>query len=106
MSDKPGLKPGPSCPAVQGKQLEGPVFSRGLQAMPYLLVYLAGVVIALAFMRDRWPARIGTALVWPLGPMAFLVVVPILLAAAVILWPVPVLGAAAVVTALAWLVLS
>ena len=70
--------------------------------MPYLWVYLAGVVVALAVMRDRWPARVGTALVWPLGPMAFVAVVIILLMASVYLWPVPVLGAISAVAALIW----
>jgi hypothetical protein len=68
-------------------------------------VYLFGVLIALGVMRDPWPVRLGTALVWPLGPMALLVVLPILVATAAILWPVPVFGAVAVLIALAWLVL-
>jgi hypothetical protein len=63
--------------------------------MIYLGIYLSGVVIALAVMRDPWPVRVGTALVWPLGPIAFVVVTSILLVASVILWPlllVPVLA--------------
>jgi hypothetical protein len=70
--------------------------------VPYLWVYLAGVVVALTVMRDRWPARVGTALVWPLGPMAFVAVVIILLLASVYLWPVPVLAAISAVAALIW----
>ena len=70
--------------------------------MLYLWIYLAGVVVALGVMRDRWPARVGTALVWPLGPMAFVAVVMILLAASVYLWPVPVLAAISAVAALIW----
>jgi hypothetical protein len=68
--------------------------------MIYLAIYLLGVVIALAVMGDRWPARIGTALVWPLGPIALLVLIPILLVAAAILWPVTVLGGAALAAAI------
>jgi hypothetical protein len=41
-------------------------------------------------------------LVWPLGPAAFVVVVSILLVAAVILWPLPLLGAAAAVAVILW----
>jgi hypothetical protein len=70
--------------------------------MPYVTVYLAGIVIALAVMRDPWPARLGTALVWPLGPLAFVVVVSILLVASAILWPLPVLTGAALLGALGW----
>jgi hypothetical protein len=71
--------------------------------MTYLAAYVLGVVMALAIMRDPWPERVATALVWPLGPLAFLVVVPVLLVAAAILWPVPVLGSAAIVGVLVYL---
>ena len=69
------------------------------------LIYALGIITALAVMRDPWPARIGTALAWPLGPLAFLVVVTILLLAAVILWPLPLLGGAVLLAALLWLAL-
>ena len=69
-----------------------------------IAVYLAGVALALVVMRDDWPTRVATALVWPLGPMALVVVVSILAAASVILWPVPVLGLAAVASAVIYLV--
>ena len=65
-------------------------------------VYAVGVVIGLCVMRDRWPSRLATALVWPLGPAAFAVVVSILLLASALLWPVPVLSVAALVGALLW----
>ena len=68
------------------------------------VAYVVGVIIALAVMRDPWRSRIITALLWPLGPIAFLIVVPILLLAAAILWPVPVLGSAAVIYAVIYLV--
>jgi hypothetical protein len=73
--------------------------------MLYLAIYLFGVVVALAVMRDRWPARVGTAVVWPLGPAAFVIVVAILLVASAILWPVRVLTGAAVLAAATWLIL-
>jgi hypothetical protein len=69
-----------------------------------LTVYLIGVVLALMVMRDPIPVRVATALVWPLGPLAFVVVVSILLVTVVLLWPVPVLGLAAAVAAVLYLV--
>lgn len=65
-----------------------------------LAVYLLGVIIGVAVMRDRWPARIAISLVWPLGPMAFVVVVLILLVTAALLWPLMILGTAALLGAL------
>ena len=73
--------------------------------LPILAIYFAGVLIGIAVIRDRWPARLGLALVWPLGPIAFVAVVAILLVAAAILWPIPVLAATAVLGAAAWLML-
>jgi hypothetical protein len=70
--------------------------------MLVLWIYLAGVLLGLMVMRDRWPSRLLTAMVWPLGPMAFVVVVSVLLLAAAALWPVPVLGAAALLGLTAW----
>jgi hypothetical protein len=69
-----------------------------------MAVYAAGVAVGLAVMRDPWPTRIITALAWPLGLLAFVVVAAILSVAALYLWPVPILatlGAAAAV----WLML-
>ena len=68
----------------------------------FIVVYIVGVVIGLLVMRDAWPARIITALAWPLGVVAFAVVVGILSLAAAYLWPVPVL-ATAVVIATIWM---
>jgi hypothetical protein len=79
----------------------------GLSAVAWgVLIYAAGIAIGLAVMRDPWPLRVGTAVAWPLGPLAFAIVVPILLIAAVILWPVRMLGAAALIAAVFWLVLG
>jgi hypothetical protein len=71
--------------------------------MAYLILYLVGVVVGLAVMRDRWPARVMTALVWPLGPAAFVVVLAILTVMSLILWPVPILTAAAIIGLFTWL---
>ena len=65
-----------------------------------LAVYLLGLVIGVAVMRDRWPARIAISLVWPLGPLAFVVVVSILLVTAALLWPLMILGTAVLLGAL------
>ena len=62
------------------------------------IIYLAGVVIGLLATDDRLSRRIVVALAWPLGPLAFLVIVSGLLATAVVLWPVRMLaGGAAIV---------
>ncbi|MGQ0735049.1 MAG: hypothetical protein ACT4QD_15505 [Acidobacteriota bacterium] len=74
--------------------------------MPYLLIYLAGAAIGLAVMRDPWPSRLALAAVWPLGPLAFAVVVALLLVVAAVLWPLPVLGAAGVLGLGAWLLIG
>lgn len=47
-----------------------------------LAIYLAGVVIGLWRTDDRWPTRVLLAILWPIGPLAFVVVIAILLAAA------------------------
>ena len=67
-------------------------------------IYVAGVVVGLLVMRDPLRLRLATALVWPLGPIAFVVVLAILLITSAALWPVTVLGTAAAIAALAWLV--
>ena len=65
-------------------------------------IYVVGVAIGLIAMRDPWPTRIVTALVWPLGVAAFFVVLAIMSIAAVYLWPVPVLATLALAAAV-WL---
>ena len=70
--------------------------------MTYAAVYIIGILVGLAVMRDRWPARLATALVWPLGPIAFVLVISLLLVVSAILWPVLILGAAAVAGLIFW----
>jgi hypothetical protein len=53
-----------------------------------LVVYAAGVVIGLFRTDARWPARVGLALLWPVGPLAFVLTVSVLLVASVIAFPV------------------
>jgi hypothetical protein len=70
------------------------------------VVYLAGVALGLVVMRDPWPARVTTALLWPLGLAAFAIVLATLLVSAAILWPLPVLGAALVIGLAGWLLFA
>ena len=69
-----------------------------------LAIYVIGVLIGIVVMRDPISSRLATALLWPLGPVAFAVVLTLLLAASAALWPVAVLGTAAVVGAVVWFV--
>ena len=57
-----------------------------------LAMYVAGIAVGLIVMRDRWPARVATAVAWPLGLLAFGMVVATLLTAAIYLWPIPLLA--------------
>ena len=74
-------------------------------SMLYLFIYIVGVAIGLIVMRDRWLVRVVTAVAWPLGPAAFLFVLTVLLAATVILWPLPILGAAGTIALVVWFLL-
>jgi hypothetical protein len=66
-----------------------------------IVVYVSGVLLAL-WRTDASPlTRMVIALLWPIGPLAFVVTVSILLAASLIAFPV--FGAAVVVAGgLAW----
>jgi hypothetical protein len=46
-----------------------------------LTVYIAGVAIGLWRTDASWPMRVLLSLLWPIGPLAFLIVVTILLCA-------------------------
>jgi L-ascorbate metabolism protein UlaG (beta-lactamase superfamily) len=66
-------------------------------------VYVLGVVAGLVFTDARGPARVALALLWPLGPLAFIIVLAILFLASLIAFPIfgavvlaALLGAAAV----------
>lgn len=57
--------------------------------MRYLLIlYVVGVLIALWRTDASWPGRTGLALLWPIGPLAFIVTVGTLLGASLIAFPV------------------
>ena len=53
-----------------------------------ILIYVLGVIAGLIFTDARPHARLVLALAWPIGPLAFVVVVGGLLVAALYLFPV------------------
>jgi hypothetical protein len=63
--------------------------------------YLAGVLAGLVLVDGRPATRIGLALLWPLGPLAFIVTIAGLFVAAMLAFPI--FGAmVAVAAALTW----
>jgi hypothetical protein len=71
---------------------------------PVVVVYLVGVVVALFVIDARGLARVGLALLWPVGPVAFIVTISILLAASLIAFPL--VGAIVLAAALAAAILA
>jgi hypothetical protein len=68
-------------------------------------VYVAGIVWCILVSDARPAERVTLALLWPLGPLAFVLTVIVLLAASVIAYPlvvVPVLTAVAVLCWALW----
>jgi len=66
-----------------------------------LLVYIVGVVWGLVRIDAPPPVRVALALLWPLGPIAFVATLTILFAASLVAFPL--FGAAVLGTAgLAW----
>ena len=64
------------------------------------VVYVAGVLWGLFMIDAHVGVRIGLAVLWPLGPLAFVLTVTLLLAASLIafpLWGVTVVALAAIV---------
>jgi hypothetical protein len=53
-----------------------------------LLIYVVGVAVGLLFTDGRVPTRVVLALLWPVGPLAFVVVVGGLLVASLYIFPV------------------
>jgi hypothetical protein len=66
-----------------------------------LLVYIAGVLIGFWRVDGTWPARVGLALLWPLGAVAFLVTLTLLFGASLVAFPTFGVMVAAL-AALAW----
>ena len=69
-----------------------------------LVVYSAGVLIGLAATDARPAERLGFALLWPVGPAAFVVTVTVLAAASLIAFPI--VGVAVVGSAVVWWILT
>jgi hypothetical protein len=66
----------------------------------FLLLYAAGVLVGVVATDATPAARVGLALLWPVGPAAFVLTVALLLAASLIAFPI--IGAVVVTGALAW----
>ena len=69
---------------------------------PAAVVYVAGVAWGLLRTDARPFKRVLLSLLWPLGPIALLVTVAILLAASVVAYPLVMIPAALVVAAVIW----
>ena len=65
-------------------------------------IYAAGALVAMWRTDADWPTRIALALLWPIGPLAFLVTVAILLGASLIAFPLVAGVMAAVGAAAVW----
>lgn len=71
--------------------------------MSWLAVYLLGVAIGLWRVDGSWVARIGVALVWPLGVLAFGVTIAVLIGVAAVAFPVFGLALAIVIASAVYL---
>ena len=65
------------------------------------LVYVAGVLLALWRTDALWSTRIVLALLWPIGPAAFVVTVSLLLVVSLFVFPI--FGALMAAGLLGWL---
>jgi hypothetical protein len=66
-------------------------------------LYSLGVLVGLIVTDDRWPTRVLLSVLWPLGPLAFVIVVSGLTIVAIGLWPLIVLPLLAGLGTLAYL---
>lgn len=69
------------------------------------ILYVAGVVWSLLKTDARPAERIVLSLLWPLGPLAFLVTAAILIAASVVAYPLVMVPAVVVLAAVWWVLL-
>ena len=65
-------------------------------------IYAVGALLALWRTDASWPIRLALAVLWPIGPMAFLVTLAILLGASLIAFPLVAGVVAAVAAAVVW----
>lgn len=68
------------------------------------IVYAAGIILGLLFTDARPLTRIGLALLWPLGPLAFVVTLAILAVASLIAFPMVGIAAGVAAVIVWWLV--
>ena len=66
------------------------------------IIYAAGALVAVWRTDAAWPTRLALAILWPLGPLAFLVTVSILLAASLLAFPLVSGAIAAAVAGVVW----
>ena len=66
------------------------------------IAYVVGVVWCLLLSDAKPGARFVLAVLWPIGPLAFVVTLTILIAAAVIAYPLVMVPVAVAVAALWW----
>ena len=66
------------------------------------IIYAAGALVAIWRTDAAWPTRLALAILWPLGPLAFLVTVSILLAASLLAFPLVTGLIAAAAAAVVW----
>lgn len=67
--------------------------------------YVGGLLLALWRTDAAWPTRIALALLWPLGPLAFVLTVALLLGASLIAFPAVAGVIAAVAAGVLWALL-
>ncbi|OFW04469.1 MAG: hypothetical protein A3I61_11705 [Acidobacteria bacterium RIFCSPLOWO2_02_FULL_68_18] len=70
------------------------------------ILYVAGVVCGLLVSDARPLERVVLSLLWPLGPLAFVVTVTILLAASVVAYPLVMAPALAAIAFFLWWILA
>jgi len=73
-----------------------------LRRVAITILYVAGVIWGLLRTDARPVERVVLSLLWPLGPLAFLVTLAILVAASVIAYPLVMVPAVVVLAALWW----
>ena len=66
------------------------------------MIYAVGALVAIWRTDAAWPTRLALAVLWPLGPLAFLITVTILVAASLIAFPLVSGAIALVVVAAVW----
>ena len=67
-----------------------------------LALYIGGVVVGLFGIDARPVERVTLALLWPLGPLAFVATITLLLAASLIAFPLVGVTVVAALAAAAW----